>query len=198
MDIFSIKCMCFLKSRMINTYKVRDKFVTLFQLQLYIFIWRCKEKLYSFSYLLCRRPVLSLIFLLQRLHNGNNHINPPRKDASYQRAHSYTSHRLLSHSRQLDGPVYIIKPSSPSAYVISLRLRTSLKLHAGSFFFLSFALVSLQSSRFHLRALAASFVWHARRNLEYHGVNIFLKSARLYYGYISPQFFRLQRKYLGS
>lgn len=102
-----------------------------------------------------RGPRTAFLFPLQRLHNDNNHINPPRKDASYQRARTRTRPTVYYRIRASWTLVYIIKPSSPSAYAVSLRLRTSLKLHAGSFFFLGLALVSLQSSWFHLRALAA-------------------------------------------
>lgn len=86
--------------------------------------------------------------------NDNNHINPPRKDVVS--ARTRTRPTVYYRIRASWTLVYIIKPSSPSAYAVSLRLRTSLKLHAESFFFLeSLALVSLQSSWFHLRALAA-------------------------------------------
>lgn len=52
----------------------------------------------------------------------------PRNVVSYQHARSYTSNRLLSHSRHSWTPVYIIKPSSSSIHGVPLRSRTFLKL----------------------------------------------------------------------
>lgn len=52
----------------------------------------------------------------------------PRNVVSYQHARSYTSNRLLSHSRHSWTLVYIIKPSSSSMHGVPLRSRTFLKL----------------------------------------------------------------------
>lgn len=76
-----------------------------------------------------------------------------RNVVSYQHARSYTSNRLLSHSRHSWTPVYIIKPSSSSIHGVPLRSRTFLKLPRRSspfsFHFVHFGVFSSRPSSIH-------------------------------------------------